>query len=54
MANMKLAKDILIDRHIPRMIIVIHDLCKKENNMQKNEEQRGPVVGWRAKALGWN
>jgi hypothetical protein len=34
------------------MIIVIHDLCKKENNIQKNEEQRCPVVGSRAKALG--
>jgi hypothetical protein len=35
MANMKLAKDILIDRHIPRMIIVIRDLCKKEITCKK-------------------
>jgi len=54
MANTKLMEDIAIHRHVPRMIIVIHDPYKKENNMQKNEEQRYPVVGRRAKALGWN
>jgi len=38
MANTKLAEDIAIYRHVPKMIIVIHDLCKKENNMQKKME----------------
>ena len=33
MANTKLTEEIVIHRHVPRMIIVIHDLCKKENNM---------------------
>jgi hypothetical protein len=35
MANMKLAEDIAIHRHVPRMIIVIHGLCKKENMQKK-------------------
>jgi hypothetical protein len=39
MVNTKLAEDIAIHYHVPRMIIVIHDLCKKENNMLKKEEQ---------------
>ena len=40
MANTKLAKDIAIHRHVLRMIIVIHDLCKKENNMQKKTKNK--------------
>jgi hypothetical protein len=52
---MKLTEDIVIHRHVPRMIIVTHDLCKNEKKIcKKNEEQRCPIVGWRAKALGWN
>jgi hypothetical protein len=27
---------------------------KKKIICRKNEEQRCPVVGWRAKTLGWN
>jgi hypothetical protein len=40
MANTKLAEDIAIHRHVPRMIIVIHDLCKKENNMQRKTKNK--------------
>jgi hypothetical protein len=38
---MKLAEDIAIHRHVPKMIIVVHDLCKKRKQYaEKNEEQR--------------
>jgi hypothetical protein len=40
MANRKLVEDIVIHRHVPRMIIGIHDLCKKENNMQKKQRTK--------------
>ena len=36
---MKLTEDIAIHKHVPRMIIVIHDLFKKENNMQKKKQR---------------
>jgi hypothetical protein len=54
MTNTKLMEDITIHKHIPRMIIVIDDLCKKRKQYaEKNKEQRCLVVGWREKALGW-
>jgi len=40
MVNMKLVRDIAIHRHVQRMIIIIHDLCKKENNMQKKMKNK--------------
>jgi len=43
MANTKLMEDITIHRHVPRMIIVIHDLCKKRKKyaekMKKKDAQ---------------
>jgi hypothetical protein len=40
MANTKLTKDIAIHRHVPRMIIVIHDLCKKEKKYAKKMKNK--------------
>ena len=49
---MKLAKDIAIHRHVTRMIIVIHDLCKKENNMQKKQKTKMPSSRVEGKSFG--
>jgi len=52
MANTKLTEDIVIHRHVPRMIIVIHDLCKKENNMMKKQRTKMPSSREEGKSFG--
>jgi prophage tail gpP-like protein len=52
MANTKLVEDIAIHRHVPRMVIVIHDLCKKENNMQKKRRTKMPSSRVEGKSFG--
>ena len=52
MANMKLMEEIAIHRHVPRMIIVIHDLCKKENNMQKKMKNKDASSREEGKSFG--
>jgi prophage tail gpP-like protein len=52
MANMKLTEDIAIHRHVPRMITVIHDLCKKENSMQKKQRTKMPSSRVEGKSFG--
>jgi prophage tail gpP-like protein len=53
MANMKLMKDIAIHRHVPRMIIVIHDLCKKRKlYAEKKQRTKMPSSRVEGKSFG--
>jgi len=52
MTNTKLMEDIAIHKHVPKMIIVIHDLCKKEHNMQKKQRTKMPSSRVEGKSFG--